>query len=126
MTCWLAPLLSTMFVLCTVQTMPMSPLTVASSSRMSTLHDSKLAKVSSNNLRAGATPRDANGGMSNHSTSDAQCRVLCAPDIDSAISRTMDTMASLSCSVVVMVLAPLGWQSVERLTRSLGRAGGGG
>src|SRR6476646_8289272 len=78
MTCLVAPLLSTMLVLCTVQTMPMSPLTVASSSRMSTLQDSKLAKVSSNSFRAGGTPRDANGGMSNHSTSGAQCRVLCA------------------------------------------------
>jgi hypothetical protein len=29
--------------------------------------------------------------------------VLCAPVIDSAISLTMETMASRSCSVVVMV-----------------------
>src|SRR5689334_10584804 len=93
-----------MLVLCTVQTMPMSPLTVASSSRMSTLQDSKLAKVSSNSFRAGATLRDANGGISNHSTSDAQCRVLCAPVIDSAISLTMEMMASLSCSAVAMVV----------------------
>ena len=75
MTCLVAPVLSTMCVLCTVQTRPTSPLTLASNSRMSTWQDSKLAKVSSNSFLAGATPRDANGGMSNHSTSDAQCRV---------------------------------------------------
>jgi hypothetical protein len=57
MTCLVAPLLRTMLVLCTVQTMPMSPLIVASSSRMSTLQDSKLLKVSSNNFSAGDCAR---------------------------------------------------------------------
>jgi hypothetical protein len=47
---------------------------------------------------------EAKAGMSNQSASGAQCRVLCAPVIDSAISRTMEMMASLFCSVAVMVL----------------------
>ena len=104
MTCLVAPLLNTMFVLCTVQTMPMSAV-----DRCVQFEDVDLAGLEVGEgvveqlPRRRNTPRRERGNVEPQHVG-AQCRVLCAPVIDSAISRTMEMMASLSCSVVVMAV----------------------